>query len=112
MIPWLLIAARLSHAQQPLSALVQERINAYPCSGEMNFQVADAAGKMQTILASYAGQRPVLDETDGISVEFPQWRFNLRSSNTEPLLRLNVESRGDKDLLIRQTEALRQLITC
>lgn len=110
MIPWLLIAACLCRSQQPLSALVQARIDAYPCSGEINFQVADASAKMQAILASYAEQQPVLDNTDGISVEFPQWRFNLRCSNTEPLLRLNVETRRDKNLLIRQTEALRRLI--
>ena len=110
MIPWLLIAECLCRSQQPLSALVQARIDAYPCSGEINFRVADASAKIQAILASYAGQQPVLDDTDGLSVEFPQWRFNLRSSNTEPLLRLNVETRRDKNLLIRQTEALRQLI--
>jgi phosphomannomutase len=110
MIPWLLIAECLCRSQQPLSALVQARIDAYPCSGEINFRVADASAKIQAILASYAGQQPVLDNTDGLSVEFPQWRFNLRSSNTEPLLRLNVETRRDKNLLIRQTEALRQLI--
>jgi phosphomannomutase len=110
MIPWLLITECLCRSQQPLSALVQARIDAYPCSGEINFRVADASAKIQAILASYAGQQPVLDNTDGLSVEFPQWRFNLRSSNTEPLLRLNVETRRDKNLLIRQTEALRQLI--
>jgi phosphomannomutase len=111
MIPWLLVTERLCHLRQPLSALLEERLHAFPCSGEINFRVADAAARIQAVLAAYAGQQPSLDYTDGISVEFPQWRFNLRSSNTEPLLRLNVETRGDSELLRQRTDELRQLIT-
>ena len=110
MIPWLLVTERLCRLQQPLSALVEERLQAFPCSGEINFRVADAVARTQAVLAAYAGQQPSLDYTDGISVEFPRWRFNLRSSNTEPLLRLNVETRGDSELLRQRTEELRQLI--
>lgn len=111
MLPWLLISERLCRWQQPLSALVQARIAAFPCSGEINFRVNDTAATIATVLAAYADQQPQLDETDGISLEFGDWRFNLRASNTEPLLRLNVETRGDAALLVRRTEELRRLIT-
>ncbi len=110
MIPWLLIAELLSRRGQSLAALVDARMRAFPCSGEINFRVADAPAKIREILAAYAGQEPALDETDGVSLEFPDWRFNLRCSNTEPLLRLNVETRGDAGLLERRTGELRALI--
>ncbi len=110
MIPWLLIAELLSQRNQPLSALVDARMQAFPCSGEINFRVADAPHKIEEIRAAYADQQPVVDETDGLSLEFTDWRFNLRSSNTEPLLRLNVETRGEAALLERRTEELRALI--
>lgn len=111
MIPWLLVTEKLCRSGRPLSALVEERMQAFPCSGEINFRVNDVQSTIQTILAAFAGQEPALDTTDGISVEFPQWRFNLRGSNTEPLLRLNVETRGDQALLEQQTEKLRALIS-
>jgi phosphomannomutase/phosphoglucomutase len=110
MIPWLLVAELLSQRHQPLSALVDARMRAFPCSGEINFRVADAPAKIEEIRAAYADQQPAVDETDGLSLEFADWRFNLRSSNTEPLLRLNVETRGDAELLERRTEELRALI--
>ena len=110
MIPWLLIAERISRAGQPLAALVDARMRAFPCSGEINFRVPGASAKLQEILAAYTAQQPTVDETDGVSLEFPDWRFNLRCSNTEPLLRLNVETRGDARLLERRTGELRTLI--
>jgi phosphomannomutase/phosphoglucomutase len=110
MIPWLLIAELLSRRGQSLAALVDARMRAFPCSGEINFRVADAPAKIREILAAYADQKPALDETDGVSLEFADWRFNLRCSNTEPLLRLNVETRGDAALLERRTGELRALI--
>ncbi len=110
MIPWLLVAELLSRRGQPLAALVDARMQAFPCSGEINFRVADAPAKIREILAAYADQQPALDETDGVSLEFPDWRFNLRCSNTEPLLRLNVETRGDAGLLECRTDELRKLI--
>jgi phosphomannomutase len=110
MIPWLLVAEQICRSGQPLAALVDARIQAFPCSGEINFRVADAPAKIGEILAAYADQNPTLDETDGVSLEFPDWRFNLRSSNTEPLLRLNVETRGDAELLERRTRELQALI--
>ncbi|HRX71830.1 MAG: phosphomannomutase [Gammaproteobacteria bacterium] len=110
MIPWLLIAELISQRHLPLSALVNARMRAFPCSGEINFQVADAPAKLAEIRAAYADQQPKVDETDGLSLEFADWRFNLRSSNTEPLLRLNVETRGNAELLERCTGELRALI--
>ena len=111
MIPWLLIADLISRTGQPLAALVDARMQAFPCSGEINFQVADAPAKIREIVAAYADRQPALDETDGVSLEFVDWRFNLRCSNTEPLLRLNVETRGDSDLLEHRTAELRALIS-
>ncbi|MDS4027622.1 MAG: phosphomannomutase [Candidatus Contendobacter sp.] len=111
MIPWLLIADLISRTGQPLAALVDARMQAFPCSGEINFQVADAPAKIQEIVAAYADRQPALDKTDGVSLEFADWRFNLRCSNTEPLLRLNVETRGDPDLLEHRTAELRALIS-
>ncbi len=110
MIPWLLVAERLCRSGQPLSALVNQRMQSFPCSGEINFRVDDAPATIRKILAAYVPLTPVVDETDGVSVEFADWRFNLRCSNTEPLLRLNVETRGDPELLNRRVAELQNLI--
>ena len=106
MIPWLLVAALLSERGQPMSALVAERMSRFPVSGEINRRVADPSAAIAAIRARYAGEALVIDETDGIGMEFADWRFNLRMSNTEPVIRLNVESRGDAALMQRQTEAI------
>ena len=111
MIPWLLVADLISRTGQSLAALVDARMRAFPCSGEINFRVADAPAKIREIVAAYADHQPALDETDGVSLEFVDWRFNLRCSNTEPLLRLNVETRSDPALLERRTDELRALIS-
>lgn len=110
MIPWLLVAGMLSASGEPLSSLVAERIEAFPCSGEINRQVADARAVLTRIRDVYAPQALSLDETDGVSFEFADWRFNLRMSNTEPLIRLNVESRGDAQLMERRTKELLEAI--
>lgn len=110
MIPWLLIAELVSQTGMALGDLVADRMQAFPCSGEINFRVDDAKATVARVLAHYADQEPALDHTDGVSVEFATWRFNLRSSNTEPLLRLNVETRGDAALLRARTEELTALI--
>lgn len=110
MIPWLLIAELVSQTGTALGDLVADRMQAFPCSGEINFRVEDAKATVARVLAHYANQEPALDRTDGVSVEFATWRFNLRSSNTEPLLRLNVETRGDAALLRARTEELTALI--
>jgi phosphomannomutase/phosphomannomutase/phosphoglucomutase len=95
MIPWLLVTELLSRSGKRLSQLVGERIQAYPCSGEINYRVTNVSSAIEQVLRHFQPQHPVIDSTDGVSIEFPEWRFNLRGSNTEPLLRLNVETRGD-----------------
>jgi phosphomannomutase len=86
--------------------MVEGCMAAYPCSGEINFRVPDTKSTIERVVAAYAGDAPTLDRTDGVSVEFRDWRFNLRGSNTEPLLRLNVETRGDATLLARRVAEL------
>ncbi|MDD5296594.1 MAG: phosphomannomutase CpsG [Rhodocyclaceae bacterium] len=110
MIPWLLVAELLSRKGQKLSQLVADRIAAFPCSGEINFRVPDAKGAMAEVAGYFSGENPGLDDTDGVSLEFGTWRFNLRASNTEPLLRLNVETRGDTEELEKRLSLLKQLI--
>lgn len=110
MIPWLLVAELLCMKNSSLSAMVQQRIAAFPSSGEINFTISDPAAKLAQILALYQPQALKVDHTDGISVEFANWRFNLRSSNTEPLVRLNVESRGDIRLMQAKTAELSALL--
>jgi len=109
-IPWLLVAQLMSVTGKSLGQLVDERIAAFPCSGEINYEVADVKGTIEKILAHFLPQNPSVDRTDGISVAFPEWRFSLRGSNTEPLLRLNVESRGDQALVDRQVAQIAGLI--
>ena len=110
MIPWLLIAQLVSSSGKTLGELVADRVRAFPCSGEINFRVDDAQATVARVMAHYHDDAAVLDHTDGVSAEFPDWRFNLRSSNTEPLLRLNIETRGDTALLTQRTEELTALI--
>ncbi len=110
MIPWLLIADLISASGLSLAEMVEDRMRTFPCSGEINFKVADARAATERVLAHYASQAPALDHTDGISADFGAWRFNLRSSNTEPLLRLNVESRGDAALMQERTAEIAALI--
>lgn len=111
MIPWLLLAERVSVTGKSLAELVDERIEAYPCSGEINFTVDDAPAQVMTnVLNHFEPEQPLIDRTDGISLEFDRWRFNLRASNTEPVIRLNVETRADPDLLEEKTSLLRSLI--
>lgn len=111
MIPWLLIAELVSTSGRSLGDLVAERVAKFPCSGEINFRVADAKAAVERVMTHFAAQAPALDHTDGISADFGDWRFNLRSSNTEPLLRLNVEARGDRTLLDARTRELSDLLS-
>lgn len=94
MIPWLLIAELISLKGKSLGDLVKDRVSAYPSSGEINFTVKDANSSISSVLENFKSQPKVLDEMDGYSLAFDNWRFNLRKSNTEPLVRLNIESRG------------------
>ena len=110
MIPWLLIAALVGASGQSLAALLDDRMRAYPCSGEINFTVTDAKAAVARVLEHFAAQAPKLEHVDGVSADFGNWRFNLRSSNTEPLLRLNVESRGDEALMHARTDEISALL--
>jgi phosphomannomutase len=104
MIPWLLVAELMSVSGKSLSELVGERMAMYPASGEINRKVEDAAATLQKLHETYATDALDVDDTDGYSFEFTDWRFNIRMSNTEPVVRLNVESRGDEALLKDKTE--------
>lgn len=110
MIPWLLIAELVSTSGRSLGDWVEDRVAKFPCSGEINFKVDDAKAAVQRVMDHYAALNPQLDHTDGISADFGQWRFNIRSSNTEPLLRLNVETRADAALLKQKTEEISALL--
>ena len=110
MIPWLLVLEVMCRTGRSLSALVAERQTCYPVSGEINRQLSDPRGAMQRVEAFYAPRAISLDRTDGLSLEFADWRFNLRPSNTEPVLRLNVETRADPALLREKLAELLKLI--
>lgn len=97
MIPWLLAVLVVSEKQQSLSSLVEGMIERFPCSGEINFKVEDTQKTIQKIFDHFADLNPAIDQTDGVSLDFGAWRLNVRASNTEPLLRLNIESRADKN---------------
>lgn len=97
MIPWLLAILVVSETQQSLSSLVEGMIERFPCSGEINFKVEDTQKTIQKIFDHFADLNPAIDQTDGVSLDFGAWRLNVRASNTEPLLRLNIESRADKN---------------
>ena len=110
MIPWLLVAELISVTGKSLSELVGERMAMYPASGEINREVADAKATLQALHDRYAAHALDVDDTDGYSFEFADWRFNIRMSNTEPVVRLNVESRGDAALMKEKTaEVLKYL---
>ena len=108
MIPFLLILQLMSEENKTLSQLVDEMVHAYPCSGEINSEIGDPAGKLKEVETKYTDGK--VDHTDGLSVEYDNWRFNLRMSNTEPIIRLNVESRGNIDLMKEKTDELLKLI--
>ena len=110
MVPWLLITALISTSGLSLAELVEDRMRKFPCSGEINFTVDDAPAAIESVLDHYTDQQPTLDHTDGLSADFGQWRFNLRSSNTEPLVRLNVESRGNEALLREKVDEISALM--
>lgn len=110
MIPWLLVTALMSETGRTLAELVDERMAAYPCSGEINFQVQDVAAVLDKVVTHYKPLAINVDQTDGISLEFHEWRFNLRGSNTEPLLRLNIEALGRPQTVAERLLDLRKLI--
>jgi phosphomannomutase len=110
MIPWLVVLAVMCESGRTLGELVGERQRLFPASGEINREIADARAVSERVRAHYASAALSIDHTDGLSMEFDRWRLNLRSSNTEPLVRLNVESRGDEALMRDKTEEVLQLM--
>jgi phosphomannomutase len=110
MIPWLLVTGLISRSGQPLSTLVAERVAAFPCSGEINRTIENPADVLSKIEEAYAGQAELTERVDGLSMSMGDWRFNLRMSNTEPVVRLNVESRADQSLMESKTAELLALI--
>ncbi|MCZ7601978.1 MAG: phosphomannomutase [Melioribacteraceae bacterium] len=107
-IPFLLILQLMSEENKTLGQLVEEMVAAYPCSGEINTKLEDPVKKLEEIKTKYSDGK--MDFLDGVSVEYDDWRFNVRMSNTEPLIRLNVESKGDYKLMEEKTEELLNLI--
>ncbi len=110
MIPWLLVAELLCVKGQTLQQLVADRMAAYPASGEINSKLTDPQTAIARVLAAYQNDALIFDQTDGISLEFADWRFNLRSSNTEPVVRLNVESKNNISLMQEKTAELLALL--
>ncbi|WP_454877801.1 phosphomannomutase CpsG [Serratia inhibens] len=111
MIPWLLVAELVCVKGQTLGQLVQDRIAAYPSSGEINIKLSQPAASIESVKQHYLAQAGEVDYTDGISMEFADWRFNLRSSNTEPVVRLNVESRADVALMQEKTKEILAMLS-
>ena len=110
MIPWLLTAELLSRRGQSLAEVLTQRRHAFPSSGEVNFRVADVKASVALVEAIYAPKAAARSDLDGLSLEFGDWRFNLRASNTEPLLRLNVEAKGRPDLVAEKLAEISKLI--
>jgi len=110
MIPWLLVAELIITKQMPLSAMLAERIEQYPSPGEINNKVENPEVAINQVLAHYKEDALSVDHTDGISVSFEDWRFNLRMSNTEPVVRLNLETKGDKALMELKTKEVLELL--
>lgn len=110
MIPWLLVAELLCVKQQTLSSLVKERIEKFPSSGEINSKLTDPKAAINRVIHAFESESISIDHTDGVSLEFSQWRFNLRSSNTEPVVRLNVESKANVALMEEKTAQILALL--
>ncbi len=108
MIPFLLVLQLMSEEKKKFSELVDEMIAAYPCSGEINSTIDDPVAKIKEVEEKYSDGK--IDKLDGLSVDYDDWRFNLRMSNTEPILRLNVESKGDVNLMKNKTKELLKII--
>ena len=109
MIPWLLVASLLSAQNTSLADLLADRRAAFPSSGEINYLLDDAEAAVDRVIAALEPEAQGRDDTDGVGLDFGTWRLNLRRSNTEPLLRLNVEARGDAALVtvgVARVEAL------
>ncbi len=110
MLPWLLVVQEMSTTGRSLSDLVGQMRQAFPASGEINRRLPDPDTAIAKVTAHFAREALRVDHTDGLSLEMPAWRFNLRKSNTEAVVRLNVESRGDPELVRRRTEEILALL--
>jgi len=110
MIPWLLVLEMMCTNGKPLSELLDERMSLYPASGEINLTVPDTQSTVARVTDHFSKEAKGMDYTDGISFDCGSWRFNLRSSNTEPVLRLNVESRGNYELMQRKTAEILNVV--
>ena len=110
MIPWLLVLELMCTSGKRLSELVGERMRLFPASGEINRKLKDGKVAIAAVRAKYEPAARSVDFTDGLSIEYPEWRFNLRSSNTEPLVRLNVESRANPALMREKTSELLEFL--
>ena len=108
MIPWLLVTELMCRSGKKLSELVGARVDMFPCSGEINRKVADSPAILKALEEKYADGEQ--DKMDGLSVAYADWRFNVRTSNTEPVMRLNVETKGDKELLVAKTAEILEII--
>jgi phosphomannomutase len=110
MIPWLLIAELVSRSGRSLGNWVKDRFSAFPSSGEINFKVNNASKAIENVLSAYRADALSIDEIDGVSLAFEDWRFNLRRSNTEPLVRLNVEGKSEANALETHVSAIADLL--
>lgn len=110
MIPWLLAIELVSTTGKTLSQLVGDRMKKYPTPGEINSKLKDAKVSIEKVRAKFEGEAIATCDLDGISIEYPNWRFNLRSSNTEPVVRLNLETRGDEKLMNEKTQEILDIL--
>ena len=110
MIPWLLVAELLCVKKTSLSSMVSDRIARFPSSGEINSKLANPKESIQRVKDAFVNDALDVDTTDGIGISFESWRFNLRSSNTEPVVRLNVESKGDVELMQQKTSEILNIL--
>jgi phosphomannomutase/phosphoglucomutase len=110
MIPWLLLAQMMSDQNKSLADLVDEGIESFPVSGEINVAVDNPWAIIESVKAHFGRHKHSIEEIDGLSMDFGNWRFNLRPSNTEPLLRMNMETRGDYQLMEQKRDELLELI--
>ncbi|MGB1424926.1 MAG: hypothetical protein ACPG6T_00480 [Paracoccaceae bacterium] len=110
MIPWLLICELMGRTGKPLSTLLAERMQKFPSSGEHNFKISEPAKAISAVVDAYKKDALIEDRSDGVSLEFNSWRFNLRSSNTEPVVRLNIESRNDTQLVNEKFQEISEIL--
>lgn len=110
MIPWLLVADKIGREGGSIRKFVEDYENNYPVSGELNYKVSDTSKLLEHVTRKYKGDSIDTEHLDGLSMQFENWRFNLRASNTEPVVRLNVESRGSKALLTDKKDEITEII--